>query len=282
MPSDVSLPLFAYGVFRRGQLGFLLVRHAVQRVDEASVEGELRERDGLALLDEGAVGHVAGELLTFATTASPRAYERIASIEPEHQYVWTEKDVSTATGMQRANVLAGRSPRKGSAVLDRDWDGRRDPLFTDALDVVKDTVDAWRGHGGPEDMRSFFGIQMAYLLLWSCIERYTAFRYGLGAEVWQRVKRLATEAAFQQGLRTYAPGGAPDDLYRVHRPKERVRLDPDDPAGSVDYLYQMRSNIAHRGKAVPRDVERVLRAVDVLLPTFKTVLKSAFEEAARA
>jgi hypothetical protein len=129
-------------------------------------------------------------------------------------------------------------------------------------------------------MEPFFHLQMAYLLLWSSIERYTAFRYGLGGDVWQRVKRLAEEPAFHQGLQGFV--GQSEELFRVQSPKNKVRLDREDPAASVDYLYQMRSNIAHRGKGVGQDVDRVLRALDVLLPTFGLVLASAFKEAESA
>jgi len=278
MPADVSLPFFAYGIFKPGQLGFLVVRDAVDRREEGSIRGELRERDGLAILDAEGSDSVPGYLLTFAGHASTGAYEHIATIEPEHQYRWAIESVATLGGSRRANVLIARSPRRGSTALDREWDGRQDPLFTTALMVVEDVVESWRGKAQhPEDMEPFFHLQMAYLLLWSALERYTAFRYGLGGEVWQRVRRIAEEPAFHEGLQKHVR--QPEELFSAQSPKDKVRLDIADPEASVDYLYQMRSNIAHRGKGVGRDVDRVLRALDVLVPTFRLMLESAFKEA---
>jgi hypothetical protein len=144
MPGDTTLPFFAYGIFKPGQLGFLLLRERVASIEAGSIKGDLCERDGLAILDARGADTATGSLLSFVGPGATGAYGNIASIEPEHQYRWAVMDVATAKGPRKANVLVGKSPHKGSAPLDREWDGRQDPLFTTALDVVRDVVASWR------------------------------------------------------------------------------------------------------------------------------------------
>lgn len=45
--------------------------------------------------------------------------------------------------------------------------------------------------------------------------------------------------------------------------------------------YQVRSNIAHRGKGVVHDHDTLAHALDELLPIFRTVLDEAKTEAER-
>lgn len=93
-----------------------------------------------------------------------------------------------------ANVLVGRYPKKDScACEDAEWYGWNDPLFTAALDVVEETLESQNFEW---NLKPLFRLQMAYLLLWSSIERYVSLRYHLGDRVTEKVGHLANEAAF--------------------------------------------------------------------------------------
>src|ERR1035438_431454 len=81
-----SLPFFAYGVFKPGQLAFHRLRNLVQSIDEKrEIKGCLRIRDGMPILDENGPGNASGSVITFLPDRAQDAYQRIADLEPENQ-----------------------------------------------------------------------------------------------------------------------------------------------------------------------------------------------------
>jgi hypothetical protein len=269
-PADISLPFFAYGIFRPGQLGFFQLKTFVGAIEEPSqIVGSLLLRDGLPIIDPAGNGNVNGALLHFATArAAEAAYDRVSALEPDKQYRW---GTSPANGTI-ANVLLGRSPGKGSVHCEHDeWNGWDDPLFTSALDLVDEALQSQRTFAW--DLKPLFRLQMAYLLLWSAIERYVSLRYHFGDKVTEKVNHLARETAFGIGLKEFVAERR--ELYRADRPDEKVALDPQSPEKALTYYYQVRSNITHRGKGVVRDHERLVKSLDELLSIFRDVLKAA-------
>jgi len=250
-------------------LAFFQIRDFVDKVDESvEVEGSLWIRDGLPIFDPNGDWNVRGALLTFTPSVAARAYARISEMEPETQYRWHQIEVKGVA----SNVLAGRSPTKGSERFDRiDWDGWSDPLFTSALEVVEETLVTSQEFSW--DLKPLFRLQMAYLLLWTSIERYLSLRYSLGEEVMKRVNRLAEEPSFRQGLRDHVAERR--SVQRADRPGTKVTLDPDVPDKALWYYYQVRSNITHRGKGVVRDFELLRKSIGELLPIFREVLRVA-------
>jgi len=269
VPERLDLPFFAYGVFCPGQLAFHRLKAIVEEARDATVTGDLRIRDGLPILDAEGHGKVSGSLLSFRPASAAEAYRAIVELEPDRQYRWAERVIAGTP----ANILLGRSPLKGSALVDEHaWDGRKDPLFTAALDVVRETLASnakfeW-------DLRPMFRLQMAYLLLWSSIERYLALRYHLGSAVMCKIRNLATEPAFREALASAKP--EPREIYRADKPNERIRLDPTNPESCVEYYYQVRSNAVHRGKAVVTDHEIVQQSLTELITIFDHVRERAF------
>jgi hypothetical protein len=123
------------------------------------------------------------------------------------------------------------------------------------------------------NLKPLFRLQMAYLLLWSAIERYVSLRYHLGDKVTEKVKHLAKEQAFVEGLKQAVKETR--EVFRSDRPDQKETLDAKFPGGSLNYYYQIRSNITHRGKGVVRDHHRVLEALEQLCPVFRGVLAAA-------
>jgi hypothetical protein len=278
-PDDLSLPFFAYGIFRPGQLAYFRVRDFVERVDvPAIVHGSLLIRDGLPIIDRESPGEVVGALIKFAERHAVDGYAQISALEPAKQYWWCESKVTADTGTSGgvvANVLMGRSPDKGSIPWEghegEEWDGWTDPLFTTALDVVEETLAEadfdW-------DLRPLFRLQMAYLLLWSSIERYASLRYYLGrGDVWQKVKQVASEPAFGLSLQQHVAERR--EVRRADEPSDKATLDESRPSKAVDYYYQMRSNITHRGKGAPNDYDNLAKSIEELLAIFRDVLEAA-------
>src|SRR5262249_24774979 len=138
-----------------------------------SIGGLLRIRDGLPIASLGERGTISGVLIKFNSGSEDLAYQRIADLEPENQYKWE----ATQSDHGQANVLVGRSPTKGSVVAEEEWSGRKDPHFTVALDVVEETLRTSKKFEW--NLKPLFRLEMAYLLLWTSIERYASLRYHL-------------------------------------------------------------------------------------------------------
>ncbi len=283
LPSDTSLPFFAYGFLKPGEIAYPRIQEFVEEPPvEATVVATLWLRDGLLFLKPPERGRLArgstdrrvqGSLLRFAPPKADAAYEAIATLEPQDLYRWETADVLTERGREDANVLVGRRPDRGGAEewYGGEWRSIDDPLFREALWEVERMIADESRSGNSEDLGMFFRKQMAYLLLWSSIERYVSLRYKIGGNnVLAKIRRLAGEDAFQEALREVVKDTRV--IYRANDPEDRVKLDPSDPRRSIEYYYQIRSNMAHRGKAAIRDRKIVGDALLELLTIHKRVL----------
>ena len=266
---DITLPFFAYGIFRPGQIGFFQLKEFLSEAPTpCEIKGSLLLRDGLPIIDKTGKGKVKGALLRFQTSNTAEAYRRVAAMEPDKHYVW---GASEAEG-KSANVLFGRTPGKGSTPCEDElWDGWKDPLFTSALDVIDETLK--ESSDFEWDLKPLFRLQMAYLLLWSAIERYVSLRYHLGDKVTKKIYQLANETSFCEGVKQHVTEAR--DVYRADRPDQKIKLDPQKPNCAHEYYYQIRSNITHRGKGAVGDHGRVRKSLSELILIFRDVLKQA-------
>ena len=271
LPTDLTLPFFAYGLFMPGQLAYFQLQDLATST-AAAVSGQLFVRDGVPFLAPTTSGHqVEGALVAFAPADAEEGYRRIAAMEPKNLYYWDRVDTDGAT----ANALLGKSPEQGRPLEWPDWDGWEDPLFRDALEIVERRTASARRLKGYE---ALFERQMAYMLLWSGIERYLSLRYSLGSDVNQKMRRLAQEPGFKDALRRHVIETR--EMRISTNPKGKETLDPNDPDRSVRYYYGVRSNVTHRGKtAAEAHGEIQQSALDELLPIFRDVLKAARREA---
>lgn len=274
LPKDVTRPFFAYGLFKPGQLAYFQIRDLATSTPAAAV-GRLCIRDGVPFLAQNVRGYrVRGALVSFAPADAEEGYGRIAAMEPKHLYSWAT--IAVDDGMI-ANALLGRSPDQGHPLDWPDWNGWRDPLFVEALELVEQRAASAHRQ---RDYKALFNRQMAYMLLWSAIERYLSLRYSLGVDVNQKIQRLADEPGFKAALLQYVSGSR--EVRRATDPREKEKLDPTDPEGSALYYYRVRSNVTHRGKtAAETDGEILQAALDELLPIFRAVLAAAEDEAQR-
>lgn len=273
-PSYGDLPFFAYGLFKPGQLGFDSLRPNVLTVDgEEGMDGVLYERDGVPLLvqrPEGSKNRVQGTLITFAPESVGEVYTSIASIEPECVYKWAT--LTTAKGI-KANVLVATSLEGAEEVPGGNWDGRKDPLFNEALDMVE----SMSGES-PFEMGSvnrLLELQMAYMLLWTAIERYASLRYHLRKKVEAKLRHMDKEPGFQAAIAKYVQEERAVFSTEAGKP---IWLRRNDARAARKYYYQVRCNITHRGKALMVDSVMLLDSIKELTAIFRDTLTSAFEE----
>lgn len=271
---DPSLPFFTYGIFKPGELGFNQIGQFVNDASESLVEGNLWIRDGLPLLDLSEYGNVRGNLIHFKTDKVGDAFDVIMEMEPTDHYYWAVIE----TDLGKANCLLGIKPKNGSRHYEDDsWNGKDDPLFTKALVVIDKTLKEYSIFD--EKLDSLFHLEMAYMLLWSSIERFTTLHYRIGGNPMERINHLADNKYFQEILRCTVkiqPGRDPRSIYRTDDPGKKITLDPSNPKKALSYYYQIRSNITHRGKAVGRDFEILRNALSDLLCIHTYVVKESF------
>jgi len=271
LPQNTSLPFFAYGLFKRDQLCFPRIQKYVKDYINTTVKGRLKERDGIPLYVKEGDFDIQGTLFHFETKEEENAYNRIIDIEPRHIYVWDR--IRTNDNIE-VNILLGKRHTRGSEELENifSWDGRKDPLFTDAIEEVK-TVLSKNENRSHKDYKQIFRLQMSYVLLWTSIERYLSFRYGLNEKVHWKILELAKDPTFINSLK----------LHVLHKREiysttdlDKYTLDPDNAKKSIEYYYQVRSNSVHRGKAVDRDFSTIKESLKELLSIFQDVLESSF------
>ena len=208
LPDNYTLPFFSYGLFQPGQIGYTGLRDFIagRPEKEWTVKGKLRERDGLPLLLCDSAGDVEGTLIQFTLGQSENAYAAICKIEPGKLYKWVAADARRGDECERVNVLEGVKPGRGTHVPEwHTWESRSEPLFKDALDVIEEMLKDNSVSASPEDLKPLFRLQMAYLLLWTSIERYTSFRYHLGDKVKNKIDGLATDPTFAAALKDVVP-----------------------------------------------------------------------------
>ena len=270
LPIDTTLPFFAYGIFKPGQLCHSRIQDHVEKFIPAWVSGMLMERDGIPLLvlcnDDS---NVKGFVIHFKLGEERDAYKKIIGIEPDEVYYWGKVRIDDSI----ANVLLGKKVGRGSSYIEHinEWDGRNDPFFKQGLEEVESILQANQEFDW--DFRALLRLQMAYALLWTALERYAGLKYHLGKEVNRKVYQIADEICFSNALRKHVT--QPRELFSS-TDLTRFKLDPNDPLKSIKYYYQVRCNSIHRGKAVIRDFDTMKSSLAELLAIFKEILAESF------
>ena len=168
-PYDISLPFFAYGVLKPGEIAYSRIKDLIYEKNEACVNYSMRHRDGVPVLFSKENDHeeTCGYLFHFSD--GDEAYKTIIDTISGNLYKWGTIDIGT----EKVNVLFGRKPSNGSNYIENQVDrksycGKNDPLFKEGIQLVKDNLES----GIFREEKGFFNLQMNYMLLWSAIDRY--------------------------------------------------------------------------------------------------------------
>ena len=276
LPNDTTLPFFAYGIFKPGQIAYSKIRnHVDETINNIEINYEMKQRDGVPILinKEKDYFQTKGSIITFKEGRSKKAYDIISKTLLRKLYEWETIKISG----KYVNVLFGVNPDNGSNFIEGheesiNFDGKNDPFFKDAIELIEKNLYSNENH---RDIDSFFELQMNYMLLWSAIDRYSKLKYNRKKESWNH-ERFAKEKAFKEGIRKYE-----DDHHRPVYSTNDLRMhkfNADNPAETIEYYYTLRCNVVHRGKAFISDYSMLKKAAEELLEIFKEVLNDAFDE----
>lgn len=268
MPDDIRLPLFVYGALKPGMPAFEQIKDYIKNPPCSSrVCGALYVRDGLPLLFQDNTSHyVEGFLLDWTFGKNDHAYQTVCEFEPKEHYKWTK--TTTFSGIQ-VNVLLGRYFANGNPQkLENSscWKISDDPAFGGGLAAVQEIVDEIPVSKQGDPLRRFFRAQMAYLLLWSILERLTTLCFGASMPPTQRVNKLHSLPGMTELIAKHIRRKA--RVFDSRNPKQKFDLDANTPQNCISYYYQVRSNLSHRGKAVFNEIDVVESSlVELLLIT---------------
>jgi gamma-glutamylcyclotransferase (GGCT)/AIG2-like uncharacterized protein YtfP len=281
LPERLAWPLFVYGAFKPGLPAFEALRAFVETSQRDSVSGTLLVRDGLPLLRKSDFGSVEGYLLRWKPGEERAAYAAVCAFEPRKHYEWSE--VTLATGTQ-ANALVIRFPNKGNPqyIDSSSWSLTDDPAFGPGLDIVRRVlgeVDRVSGDTFDFDWQRFFRSQMAYLLLWSILERLSALCFGPAHDPTQRIRKLHELPGMKDLVRQNVQ--RTDKVSDSRNPDTTYKLDGTNAKKCFDYYYQVRSNLSHRGKGVFNEFDKVHGSLKELLAITQQYL-SKLQERERA
>ena len=272
LPQDINLPFFAYGIFKPGQLAYSKIINLVdETVNNVEINYDMRTRDGVPILiDRKTVqSHSIGSIITFKEDCEEKAYAYISKTLLQKLYGWKTIEI----GGKRVNILFGVNPDNGSYYMESsrgNFDGKRDPLFSDAIELIEKNLNSRDSSGG---MERFFNLQMNYMLLWSAIDRYSSLKYNKRLSKWNN-EQFSKEWVFIKGIKKFKdeyhqPVYSTDDLqmhkFNVNKPYETLK-----------YYYTIRCNVVHRGKAMVSDYGLLRQATKELLEIFKDVLNDTF------
>lgn len=283
MPADKTLPFFAYGLFKEGEIGFERISEFVKFVENAKFpDGALLERDGLPLLvntkdpeaSDFFYGGVSGDIIIFEHEKSEQAYKRISEIEPDSQYIWGVVEIlQMDSGMEpcRANALLAKRPGIGTnPIYSSSWNISDDHFYSDVIAFCRQKA---------SDDSNAITKQAALLMAWSALERISAIKYSLKANSERRIAALGKDQAFVRALASTErklgqshPFRPIQDTRSTRKRSQRVFLfsKPDE---AIDYLYQVRNNITHRGKGgYEADLPVIVASLDVLVLTIENLL----------
>jgi hypothetical protein len=282
LPGRLDLPLFAYGLLKPDQPAYGgVVAPLVSGTAAARLaDGGLRYRDGLPLLDPEGTGGVDGAVLRFARGQERAGYDAVCGFEPRHHYRWHIADARVADGDEavRVNVLQGRHPDRGSAdEWFSSWSADADPLLRYGLHSVRRTaldlaVPAFPSLAGdsPALWERFYGLQSAYLLLWSAVERYAAIACSPSDDPLTRVYRLGDDQSFREAV--VAAGVSPRAKTADARDPARSRRIREDGSGAMYAWESVRTTLGHPGRTAFADGTLLRRSLVELHDTLRLLL----------
>jgi hypothetical protein len=278
MPSDTSLPFFSYGIFRVGGIGFISVKEYINKVDKNKrAIGKLLVRDGIPILDTQEVSaSTIGDIFYFTDAERDKAYGKIVDLEPEKYYSWVVQNIDGIN----VNLLSGVKAKNGSVVAENlFWDSwNDDALFTTAFEIIEEELE--RVGIKFVDGKRFLKLQMLYLLLWTSIERYLGLRYSFrGAEISSKIRSLSNNSNFAEMLIKYTEHSRYRKIYSTDRADDALRFDCHNAKKSLEYFYQVRCNITHRGKAALGDSDLVEQCLRDLYRVYKEFLNAEKRDA---
>lgn len=295
VPENTNLPFFAYGFFKPHELAYNQIKEYCDgSAEEAYVYGRFYEKDGAPILRlddrENERNKVIGAIIKFIRSEQERAYKVISDMEPPALYRWERSRVYKNRQEVEVNILvyAGDSTANGSVpgaeLIEEeiaDWKCRQDPLLDKGMaylrrkyfqPLVEVQCDTDRRHSihSDEFYEDIFQRQMAYVFLWTIIDRYKSLKYGLDLDIGEGNRKLAANHCWKEAIQkiNVILRNRPIDLITRGINSRGTQLGE----SLMDRFYSIRCNAVHRGKAVNDDEGILTQAFMLLYPIMSYII----------
>ncbi len=287
LPSDTTLPYFAYGALKNGEIAWNQISKFVQEVHEEVLPGfKIGIVDGTAYGIPHLLGAIRGDLIQFEDAAA--AYERISIFEglfdPKPRYEWTVVTIrERPVNMLKARLIPQRYEHTDF------WTVADDAVFSEGLRWIHNRLSALVGPlregilGYREKDKywsDYFMLQSVYLFQWGFHERLEVYRLGATKDdkpgtpgyvpirrtMGDRRREMAQDPDFVKALSMvdFDKNLAVRGYRHPHNFGSRTETDP------LKAWYELRNNISHHGKGSEHELAKVLRAT---LDHFNTLLE---------
>ena len=289
-PLNTSHPFIAYGIFRPGDISFLLIKDFVQYNPESiEIKGDIKVRDGVKIFSGNGNETVSAYLIHFTSSEADKAYEVISNKESYYLYIWSIIDYE---GM-KCNILEAINMTKGSinykeakesgidfwTIDQRHWEDAFQFLYSEIKSLQKPEVYSTENILDfgcmtlPEiKNENLFRIQQNYLFLWSMIERFSYYRFG-GENSIQRIEQLFREfSSFLESGDFVAKEVINFKLKQGELfSSETLRNNHKIEKGAINFyfFYSVRNNMVHTFKTMNHDIPRTFYAFIELFFLFK-------------
>ena len=278
-----DLPFFTYGIFRPGEIPFLIIQDQVKDIIPLTIKGYLKIRDGIHIYEDHANTDVHGYLIYFKDGQNEEAYNNINQFESDKIYKWITKK----EGPYTFNMLEGFKSDVGSESYIEtikhlgveDYKTTNDPYFKDAIDILNE----WQNKSEENKKepvhkawnKRFFEYQMRYLFLWTIIERL-AYLLSQGGSITANLNQLETSKHYQEHfIKTEIKE---KKVISTERADKKEALKPNKPKNSLNFYYQVRCNLTHRGKGAKKDLDIISESFDELLKIITGVITDINKE----
>jgi hypothetical protein len=279
LPKDLSKPFFSYGIFRPGEIAYNIISEFVDlnKIEKRVIKGTLKLRDGILIYDQKGVDDIDGYVLFFKEGLESKAYDSIVKLEPGNYYMWNDNE---SKYRKEFNILHGKNSEKGideekkfnypkvwNNLFESIW---RDPFIINGFNMLDQyaivDISLNRQYKEIEEFdegsfNDYLKYQMLYLFLSSILERIMFLNGGFGINPNKQKDLFSKDKTLIKVLDQIVNN---EDFPQFKSPFERVIHPTNDPDSAVkwshegsnkinakkamDYYYQLRSNITHRGK----------------------------------
>lgn len=279
IPSDdehfYERPLFAYGIFQKGQLAYSRIADCVKNVERGDVHREMHIRDGVPVIkNETSERITKGDKIFFLDGREEDAYATISSTQLGNVYKWDTIDIDE----RPYNILVTEN-LKGT-FLNRNeeknyqeyYDGKEDPFFFKVPGFIR----AELKEIDTEDDDTIFNIQMYYMLLWTAIDRYCVLKYDVSKRQGKYLRALSEDEIFEEALNYVDPETR--DPISSARNATPLYFNKDRPNFIVNFYYTIRSNVVHRGKEEGNNFEALEKSLNDMLDIFDYIIEKTFND----
>ena len=295
LPEDCSLPFFAYGFFKKGELGYHQIENFVNNEPiDGYVSGRLYEKDGVPILkiERQSFNEIKGDIIYF--TNPKVAYRSIGKMEPRDLYKWHRVKVLNSTVY--ANILVYNFENNehipGATVSEdgtQGWHCIKDPLFNIGMDYLRYKYfnPMVRQTFKPEEQIDIhevinnemiggyirtFELQMAYVFLWTIIDRFKTLSYGMTSNESCKNDKLAKSKLWNKAIRYIQDESGEEIKKLLGRVVKSSKTYSEDRL--MNKFYGIRCNAVHRGKAVGSDERILTKGFLLLFPIMGYVINS--------